>query len=103
MRGMTPDYWGSGEWLIQLTEDFFGFGDGPEEKARAAFSEMTRQAGYRGGRVLPPAASRPSWRLQVFFRDEPEAAEGAKFLPDGLRRVWVPASQASRLGIRPPA
>jgi hypothetical protein len=49
-----------------------------------------------GGRVLPPSPSKPTWRLQAFFEDVPEAV----WLPDGCRRVFILDSQRRLLGLK---
>lgn len=40
------------------------------------------------GRVLPPSAEKPGFRVQVFFEDCGSDAP----LPDGCRRVFLPPS-----------
>lgn len=71
------------QWMIQLVEDF-GI---DEASAAQALACLIEQDGFRGGRLLPVCPADPTWRVQAFFNDEPEA-DG--WLPDGMRRVLVP-------------
>lgn len=77
--------------MIQYSDNF---GD-RESEARAALESLRSQAGFKGGRILPPDSAKPGWKLQAFFDDEPESG----WLPDGLRRVMVLDSQRRLLGI----
>ncbi len=78
-------------WFIQLIEQFQS-----EADAKQAFEVLGDQDGFEGGRVLEPSPSKPGWRVQAFFQDEPEAAG---WLPDGMRRVLVPGGVRARLGL----
>ena len=80
------------ERLIQYVEQVRDY-----NTAAAALDELSRQDGFRGGRVHGGGMTEP-YRLQVFFADE-QVAEGEDWLPDGCRRVVVPPSLWSRLGI----
>lgn len=82
------------ERLIQYVETF-----GAYNAAAAALEGLSQQDGYRGGRVHGGGLSEP-YRLQVFFEDEPPASYEEGWLPDGCRRVQVPRSLWSRLGIQ---
>lgn len=82
------------EYMIQITETFQ-----VALHAQEALSGLERQDGYVGGRLIEPSAEKPGWRIQVFFQDEPEAAEFADHLPDGVRRVLVMDSTRKTLGI----
>jgi len=79
------------EWALQFTDT-----SKSEEEANQQLKALKLQDGYIGGRVLPPSASKPGWRVQAFFIDEPEA-KGV--LPDGMRRVILPPGQKKALGI----
>ena len=79
------------EWALQFTDT-----SKSEEEANQQLKALKLQDGYIGGRVLPPSGSKPGWRVQAFFIDEPEA-KGV--LPDGMRRVILPAGQKKALGI----
>jgi hypothetical protein len=68
-------------------------------KSQAAADEtlagIARLDGYLGGRILPPSPSKPGWRVQAFLKDD-----DVKDLPDGMRRVIIPAGQRAAMGIR---
>lgn len=83
------------EWALQFTDTFDN-----EEDAVQALEGLKIQDGYLGGRVMPPTPSKPGWRLQAFFQDEPEAAANSAGLPDGMRRVLLLPGQKHQLGIR---
>lgn len=71
-----------------------------EEDARAGLDFLAIQVDYLGGRVLAPSVKHPKqWRIQVFFSAD-GVPDGTAWLPDGMRRVLVPVSTFSRLGIR---
>lgn len=74
----------NGRWLIQATES-------GETAAEAAFylHHYAMQDGFEFGRVIGDGIVKP-FTAQAFFADEPP--ESAERLPDGLRRVFVPAS-----------
>jgi hypothetical protein len=58
------------------------------------------QMGFLGGRVLPPSAAKPDWRVQIFFEDEPEISD-SDIQMVGMRRVTILPSQRRTLGLRP--
>lgn len=78
------------EWMLQSVEDF----GNDETAAHLALAVLAEQVGYRGGRVLAPAPSKPTWRVQTFYDDAP-----AEWYPDGIRRVVVLDSLRAVLGI----
>ena len=82
-----------GEWLIQYTESYAN-----EDAAHTALIALRKQVDYHGGRVCPPGPGKP-WRVQAFFDDVPPTAVGPNWLPDGLRRVYVPRSVRANLGL----
>jgi hypothetical protein len=67
-----------------------------EATAEQAFTWLQTQVGYLGGRILSPSASKPKWRVQAFFEDEP----AAEWLPDGCLRVLILDRQRRMLGVR---
>ena len=74
-----------------------------ESEAEEQLDGLRRQAGFIGGRVVHSVKSaedqiRP-WLVQAFFDDEPEYQEGSL---EGMRRVIVPESMKSRMGIENP-
>lgn len=79
-------------WAIQMVENF----NDDEGFARQALTALAEQDGYLGGRVLPSSPEKPGYKVQAFFQDEPEV-DG--WLPDGMRRVWVPRGLAATLGM----
>lgn len=76
-------------WFLQYTEQLPS-----ETEARRVFAWLQTQMGYCGGRVLPPSAAKPGWRVQVFFEDET-----FDWFPDGVRRVYVPDGVRRTVGI----
>lgn len=69
--------------VLQLIDDFQY-----QDVATRALDTLTMQIGYLGGRILPPSLGRLTWRLQAFFKDEPDA----DWFPDGTCRVFLPKS-----------
>lgn len=82
---------GDGEWMTQYTDTARS-----EAEAHEMLMGQLGQHGSRGGRVLVPSPSKPGWRIQAFHED----AGAGVHLPDGNRRVWVPRSQFTLMGIR---
>ncbi len=83
-------------WFIQFIESA---SDKPS--ADQLLTELARQVDYRGGRILPPVnqEGKTSWRVQAFFQDAEHGID-SPWLPDGCRRVFVPISLHSMLGIQ---
>lgn len=76
-------------WAIQVMETARDLAE-----ANDMLAGLTLQDGFLGGRVLTPSPVEPTWRVQGFMQDEPEAAG---WLPDGMRRVVIPPGQEQRL------
>jgi hypothetical protein len=64
------------------------------EIAGLILAGLLGQEGCLGGRILMPGPGKPTIRVQAFF---PEMSGD---LPDGMRRVFIPASIRAAMGIR---
>jgi hypothetical protein len=79
-------------WAIQISETARH-----KREAREMLRALRRQRGFKGGRIY--SKKRPlgvrQWQVQGFMQDEPEAK---LWLPEGMRRVFVPPGIAKRVG-----
>ena len=101
-----PLHGGLDMWAIQYIDECK-----TEEEAQHVLDSLSTMIDYLGGRILEPhdnvacwwmpkpkgfvKAYAPVWRVQVFFKDAPDA----QWLPDGSRRVLVLESQRTAMGI----
>lgn len=80
-----------GSWYLQVVESARTLVEAEEMLAAQA-----EQEGYVGGRALPAGGGKPA-RMQAFFDDD--GTMKGSWLPDGVRRVFVPAGMGRALGI----
>ena len=88
MRERNPEW----ESAIEYTETAR-----TEQEAEEILHGLRIQDGYRGGRILPPSSSKPGWRVQALFEDEPSAGPLGVEIMEGTRRVTVPSGLWGRM------
>lgn len=59
-----------------------------EAEANLVLEGMRIQVGFMSGRLLPPSAVSPKWRVQAFM--ETAGVTREDWLPDGMRWVLCP-------------
>lgn len=79
-------------WFLQVVEVARDLAEAEEMLAAQA-----EQEGFCGGRALPAGGGKPA-RMQAFFEDD--GSMKGSWLPDGVRRVFVPAGIRRAVGIR---
>ena len=71
-----------------------------QEEAQQCLDQGQRiMIGFLGGRILPPSSKHSTFVVQTFHEDCDLDAPMNGWLPDGMRRCYLPSAVASQCGI----